>query len=124
VEETMKFSMFQSIRFKLITLCLCLLLIPSLIAGLISYGQSKSGLDHSGEVQLKNDVRLVISMITALDQQIKQGKISLEEAQEFVKKQILGEKNAQGQRPINKRFDLGEYGYMFIYDQKGIGLRV
>jgi methyl-accepting chemotaxis protein len=117
-----KMFLFQSIRTKLITLCLLLLLVPSLIIGIVGYQQSKNSLDDSGKVQLKNDVRLVIAMIDALNQQVKAGKLSLEDAQEMVKQQILGKKNAEGKRPINKKFDLGENGYMYVYSQDGFFL--
>jgi methyl-accepting chemotaxis protein len=114
--------LFRSIRMKLITLCLLLLLVPSLIIGMIAYQQSKNGLNQSGEVQLKNNVRFTVAMIEALDQQVKAGKVSLEEAQESVKQQILSKKDADGKRQISKRFDMGQYGYLFVYDQKGNSL--
>jgi methyl-accepting chemotaxis protein len=104
---------------KLIALCLLLLLIPSLIIGTVAYQQAKNSLDRSGEIQLKNDVRFVIAMIDALDKQVKEGSITLEEAQEMVKQQILGVKDAEGKRPINKKFDLGENGFIFVYSQDG-----
>jgi methyl-accepting chemotaxis protein len=109
---------FRTIRTKLILLCSLLLLVPSLVIGMIAYNQSKASLDLGGQVQLKNDVRYVIAMIDALHQQVKKGQLPLEEAQETVKQQILGAKSADGKRPINKKFDLGESGYMFIYDDK------
>jgi methyl-accepting chemotaxis protein len=114
--------LFRSIRMKLIILCLLLLLVPSLIIGIIAFQQSKNGLDQSGQVQLKNNVRFTIAMIEALDQQVKAGKISLEDAQESVKQQILSKKNADGKRQISKRFDMGQYGYLFVYDIKGNSL--
>jgi methyl-accepting chemotaxis protein len=121
--KTMKtILLFSSIRMKLIALCLFLLLVPCLIIGIVGYQQSKSSLDDGGRVQLKNNVRFTMAMIESLDQQVKQGNISLEEAQESVKQQILGKKKADGNRPISKRFDMGEYGYLFVYDEKGNSL--
>ncbi|WP_159888443.1 methyl-accepting chemotaxis protein [Paenibacillus puerhi] len=113
---------FRSIRMRMIMLCMVLLLIPCLIIGLVSYHETKSRLTDSGKMQLKNDVQLVLEMIEALDIQVKSGKVSLEEAQEQVKQQILGKKDANGHRPINRKIDLGQYGYIFIYDQKGNAL--
>ncbi|TJY42603.1 methyl-accepting chemotaxis protein [Cohnella pontilimi] len=115
----MKMLAIRSIRTKLIVLCLIMLLIPTVITGLVGYEKAKSALDDSGKVQLKNDVRYVIAMIGALDEQVKSGAIKLDDAQERVKQIILGEKNSEGKRPITDRFDLGENGYMFIYDVKG-----
>lgn len=116
------FEKFRSIRIRLITLCLALLIIPCLIVGLLSYNEAKGRLTDSGKMQLKNDVQLVLEMIEALDTHVKAGNISLEEAQEQVKTQILGEMDEDGKRPINKKIDLGEHGYIFVYDQKGNAL--
>jgi methyl-accepting chemotaxis protein len=118
-----KFNLYlRSIRMKMIVLCLLLLLVPSLVIGLVGYNQSKMSLDESGKIQLKNDVRLVIAMIDALDKQVKAGLLTKEEAQEMVKQEILGPKNADGKRPINKKLDLGENGYMYVYSQDGFFL--
>jgi methyl-accepting chemotaxis protein len=114
------FFTFRSIRMKLISICLLLLLIPSLVVGIVGYQQSKQSLNDGGKVQLKNNVRQIIGLIDVLSQQVKAGKLSLEEAQELVKVQMLGKKDADGKRPINKKIDLGQYGYMYVYDQKGV----
>jgi methyl-accepting chemotaxis protein len=111
---------FRSIRTKLISLCLLLLLIPSLIIGIVGYQQSKNSLDDAGKIQLKNNVRVYLGMIDVLNQQVKVGKLSLEGAQELVKQQMLGKKDAGGKRPINKKIDMGQFGYMYVYDQKGV----
>lgn len=113
---------FRSIRFKMIMLCLVLLLIPSLLIGIMGYNQAASKLTDSGKMQLKNDVQLVLAMIAALDTEVKAGNIKLEDAQEQVKIQILGKKDAEGKRPINRNIDLGEHGYIFVYDQQGNAL--
>lgn len=108
-----------SLRTKLIIICLLLLAIPSLIIGGVGYQMSKIQLDQSGKVQLKNDVRLVIGMIDMMSQEVKAGHIKLEDAQEKVKEEILGKKDASGKRPINKRFDLGKNGYFIVLDKQG-----
>ncbi|WP_167568873.1 methyl-accepting chemotaxis protein [Brevibacillus migulae] len=81
---------------------------------------SKQALDKSGEMALKNNVKQVIEMIKVLDQQVKAGKLPLKEAQESVIASILGEKRADGTRPINKAIDVGPNGYIFIMDQTGM----
>lgn len=53
-----------------------------------------------------------------LNEQVEAGFITLEEAQEKVKIAILGELAPDGTRPINKDFDLGENGYIFVADSK------
>ncbi|WP_133309173.1 methyl-accepting chemotaxis protein [Aeribacillus pallidus] len=108
-----------TIRMKLMTISFLLLTIPLVILGLLSYQKTTSSLNKLGEKNLKNSVEMTIELIDALNKEVEKGTLSLEEAQEQVKVAILGEKNADGKRSINKNFDLGENGYMYIIDQKG-----
>lgn len=104
---------------KLSFICLILLIVPSLTIGLVSYNKAKNELNQSGMQDLKNQVRMTLQMINSFDEQVKSGKISLEEAQEKVKISILGPKDAQGKRPINKQIETGKNGYISVYDTKG-----
>lgn len=108
------------IRTKLIIVSLLLLAVPSLIIGVIGYSSAKQSLDELGAIGLQNDVRLVIKLIESLDQQVKSGALSLEDAQELVKIEILGEKDPEGKRPIDKSVDIGENGYYFVMDSEGL----
>ncbi|WP_203364539.1 methyl-accepting chemotaxis protein [Bacillus sp. REN10] len=99
---------------------LVLLAVPALVVGLISYEQSKEELNELGKKNLKNDVQFVLATIEVLNKQVEKGSLPLEEAQEQVKEMILGPKQKDGTRPIADRFDLGESGYMYIMDHKGI----
>ena len=110
---------FKSIKTKLIAFSLLLLMIPLVVLGFFSYQQSKSNLEIVGKENLKNSVEMTIAMIEQLNQEVQAGKIPLTEAQEKVKVLILGEKDAEGKRPINKNIKLGENGYIFIVDQEG-----
>lgn len=107
------------IRSKLIIVSLLLLAIPSLIIGLIGYTSAKRSLDELGATGLKNDVRLAIKLIETLDKQVKTGALSLKEAQEEVKEQLLGEMDVEGKRPIDQSVDIGENGYYFVIDTEG-----
>ncbi|UFJ40573.1 methyl-accepting chemotaxis protein [Brevibacillus humidisoli] len=109
-----------SIRSKLFLISLLLLVVPTLIVGMIGYQQSKYALDQMGQVTLQNAVKQTIGLIKALDEEVKEGHISLEEAQERVKVAILGEKTADGKRPIQKEINLGPNGYLYILDEKGL----
>src|SRR5699024_5568160 len=86
---------------------------------IFSYQKSASSLDDLGATNLQNSVEMTIEMIEALDEEVENGNLSLKEAQEKVKVSILGEKDSEGLRPINKDIDLGEFGYMFIADSNG-----
>lgn len=111
-----------NIRTKLIVICLLLLAIPSIIVGVVGYNIAKSELDDAGAIGLKNSVKLAIITINSLNQAVENGEMSLIEAQEFVKSQLLGEKRPDGTRPITTNIDLGENGYFFILDREGLTL--
>src|SRR5690625_6998319 len=58
-------------------------------------------------------------MIDALNDEVEDGDLTIEEAQEQVKIAVLGEMDEDGSRPINKKIDLGEHGYIFILADDG-----
>ncbi|MGK0468454.1 methyl-accepting chemotaxis protein [Clostridium sp.] len=108
------------IKKKLIMVTLLLLLIPVLTLGLISYMGAKGELEESGKILLKNSVEMTLQVISGDQKLVDAGEITLDEAQEHVREYMLGEKNADGTRPINKSVSLGESGYMFAYTQAGV----
>ncbi len=110
---------FRSIKAKLISFSLLLLMIPLITLGYLSYQQSKSNLESVGKENLRNSVEMTIAMIEQFNQEVEAGNLSLDEAQEKVKVAILGEMDSEGKRPINKNIKLGESGYIFVVDQKG-----
>lgn len=110
---------FRTLKPKLVIMCLALLILPSLIIGLYSHKLAKESLDTSGQIGLQNQVRMTIRTIEILDKQVHAGTLKLEDAQEAVRQYVLGEKTADGKREINNQIDVGENGYMFIYDQEG-----
>ena len=111
-----------TVRKKLITVTLLLLAIPSLVIGLIGFSTAKSNLEDQGKIGLKNNVNMALEMIKSLNEEIENGHLTLEEAQERFRVAILGEKQADGTRPINKNIDMGEYGYFVVYDEAGKNL--
>jgi methyl-accepting chemotaxis protein len=114
-----KIIQWKSLRTKLIAMCLLLLAIPCIVVGGIGYIQSKNQLNDAGKNLLQSDVRFVHSMIHALNDEVKKGHLTLAEAQEKVKQEILGPKNAEGKRPVPNKFNLGSNGYVFVYDEQG-----
>lgn len=110
---------FNSIKSKLILVSVMLLLTPLAVLGIFSYQKSENSLNDLGATNLKNSVEMTIGMIEALNAEVEMGKLSLDEAQERVKILVLGEKQADGTRPINTNIDLGENGYIFILDDEG-----
>jgi len=108
-----------SIRNKLILVSLLLLIIPTLSVGLISYSISKDELNTNGEIILKNGVKQGMDMLEFAQDQVNKGHMDLEEAQDLVKSYLVGEKNSDGTRTINKHVDLGLNGYFWIMDGEG-----
>ena len=88
----------------------------------MGYNTSKNGLNELGEIGLQNSVHLAVQLMDVLNDEVEKGHMTLEEAQERIKVELLGEMNEDGNRPINPRVNLGEYGYFFIVDQKGLSV--
>lgn len=116
----MKMKIRGSIRVKLVSVMVALLVLPSLLIGFISYYSAKDEMNMQGEIILKNSVKMVLQLIDAKQEEVKRGQLSLEEAQEQVKQYLLGEMGEDGTRPINKEIDLGKNGYFIVYDQEGL----
>lgn len=98
---------------------LIFLSIPSLLIGIIGYRSSVSSLNNLGSESLQTNVRLTVEMIGALEQQVKEGKVTLAAAQEELKEAILGKKDVNGKRPINPRLNMGKHSFIFIINSKG-----
>lgn len=93
-----------------------------MILGLSSYSLSKNELDQSGEAQLKNQVKMTIAMINLLNEEVEAGNLTLEEAQEKLRQEILGEKDAENKRPINTDYTVGETGYVFAVNEDAVSV--
>lgn len=118
----MKFLQFNSLRTKFFLICFMLLIIPSLVIGIVGYQDSKKELSESGKDQLKNSVRLTIGMINTLDQEVKAGHLSLEEAQERIRVEILGPKGEDNRRTINEKYIIGETGYLYAVNKDAVSV--
>lgn len=108
------------VRAKLGVFSMLLLLLPTLVVGYTNYQVAKEETDNLIRGDLANTVRLAIETIAVMDEAVKKGTLSLEDAQEQVKTLLLGPKEASGERPINQKIDLGENGYFFVLDDKGV----
>ena len=115
-----KRSFRSSIKSKLVLISSLLLLISNVLIGTISYNVAKNQLEQSGKELLKNSVEMTLQYINENQSLVDQGKLTLEDAQEKVREYMLGKKDAEGKRPINKNIHLGENGYLLAYTQEGI----
>ncbi|MBU3144048.1 methyl-accepting chemotaxis protein [Clostridium sp. CF012] len=109
-----------NIRKKLIMVTGLLLLIPVFTLGIISYEVAKKELQESGKVLLKNSVEMTLQVIDENQKLVAGGKLTLDEAQERVREYMLGKRNSDGTRPINKNLSLGKSGYLLAYTQEGV----
>ncbi|MCL6577436.1 methyl-accepting chemotaxis protein [Kyrpidia sp.] len=115
-------TMISSLKSKLLIMSLALTVIPSLLIGLIAYEITQGQLEQAGKAQLKQDVLHVIALIEQADKQVKAGKMTLSDAQEMIKQEVLGPMNEKGQRPINPKFAIGAYGFMFATNDAGVNV--
>lgn len=118
----MKTIRFNALRPKFLLLCLLLLAVPSLLLGYLAYNTSKQQLDASGQAQLKSSVRLAIAMINNLDKEVEAGHLTLEQAQDMFREEILGPKGTDNTRPINSKYVVGQSGYLYAVDKSGISV--
>jgi methyl-accepting chemotaxis protein len=109
-----------AIRSKLILVTGVLLVIPVLALGLVSYFVAKGQLENSGKILLKNSVEMTLQVIDVNQKLVEERKLTLDEAQENVRVFMLGKKQSDGTRPINKNLSLGQNGYLLAYTQGGI----
>lgn len=110
---------FHSIKGKLLLFSMLLLFIPTITVGVFSYMQAKGSLDDVGEQVIRNSVYDAMLLVQQTNQQVEQGLLTLEEAQELVKEQLIGPKQADGTRTMMNEADLGEYGYVYILEDDG-----
>jgi len=109
-----------AIRSKLILVTGVLLIIPILVLGLVSYYVAKGELENNGKILLKNSVEMTLKVIDENQKLVDEGKLTLDEAQEHVREYMLGKKNSDGTRPINKNLSLGQNGYLLAYTKDGV----
>jgi methyl-accepting chemotaxis protein len=109
-----------TIRAKLVLVTGLMLVIPILTLGLVSYNIAKGELENSGKILLKNSVDMTLQVIEENQKLVVEKKLTLDEAQERVREYMLGKKQANGTRPINKNLSLGQSGYLLAYTQDGI----
>ncbi|MEC0124602.1 methyl-accepting chemotaxis protein [Paenibacillus pabuli] len=107
----------RSLRTKLVTLCLAILIVPMIVIGFTSYTVSKNEMNESGKAALENSVNMVIGMINLLNEQVESGDLTLEQAQEKLRVELLGEKNADNKRPVKSEYTVGETGYPWAVDK-------
>lgn len=108
-----------SIKLKLILFTVSLLLFSCLSIGIPSFYVASSEMNKQGEITLKNGVNMALMLIDAKYADVKKGSLALDDAQEEIKRYLIGEKNEDGTRTISTPIDLGKNGYFVIYNAEG-----
>lgn len=112
----------MNIKPKLLIMFTFLLVIPGIVVSYFGFQNTKNSVDELTEKGLKGSVELAIELIEAQQKAVDAGIITLEEAQEEVKRQLIGDKEGDGSRELSGKFELGENGYFMIFDHKGNAL--
>ena len=102
----------KTLRNKIIYLTSILLLVPLVVTGITLYTISKNQLEEELILELKLRAEMTIGMIGILNEDVKNDVLSLEEAQEKLRSELLGEKNAEGGRSVKEQYVIGSTGYI------------
>lgn len=112
----------HSVRNKLVGLAIIVILIPTLLIGIVNYIVAKNELDSVGRLGLQNGALGITQLISTLDNQVKLGNLTLEEAQEMARSQIIGTKNTDGTRTITNDITYGDNFYFYAVTEDGIAV--
>ncbi|WP_249713307.1 cache domain-containing protein, partial [Bacillus cereus] len=74
------------------------MLISTVLVGTVNYVVVKGELDQVGRQSLKNGTLGILELMAQLDAQVQKGNITLEEAQESARTQIVG-KSVEDNKP-------------------------
>ncbi len=110
----MKKKKTRSIKIKLLMLTLITLIIPVIVIGISVFFISKDQLIETEKENLQTNTDMTIGMIGLLHQQVSAGYISLEDAQQQLKEEILGE-----EEQVYQGYDFGEDGELSAIDKDG-----
>lgn len=111
--------MSHSVRNKLVSLAIIVILIPTILIGVVNYFVAKKELDTVGRLGLQNGALGITQLISTLDNQVKLGNLSLEEAQEDVRNHMIGAKNADDTRTITNTITYGDNFYFYAVTDDG-----
>ena len=110
----------MSVRNKLMALAAIVIILPLLVVGTVSYFVAKNELDTIGQLGLQNGTYAILDLIEELDDQVQNGALTLEEAQEKARVQIVGAKHADGTRSIDNPAKYGENFYFYVVKEDGV----
>jgi len=102
---------------------LVLSLIPMILVGGLGYYLSKDAMIDQGREQLKKSVDVAYQMAEEYNQRVKNGEITLDEAQELYREQLVGPKINGGKRELaNKSLVIGEGDFLYAFNSDGVAV--
>lgn len=101
---------------------LFLLILPMVIVGATAKFTGEGQFIEAGKTEMIQGTKMVIGMISLLNEEVEAGHLTLAEAQEKLRVEVLGEMDADGNRPINEQYIIGESGYVFATDDSFVGV--
>ncbi|KUF34376.1 cache domain-containing protein [Lysinibacillus fusiformis] len=110
----------KSVRNKLVSLAIIVILISTVLVGTVNYIVVKGELDQVGRQSLKNGTLGILELIAQLDAQVQKGNITLEEAQESARTQIVGKRVEDNKRSIDNPVKYGDNFYFYAFQDSGI----
>lgn len=110
----------KSVRNKLVSLAIIVILLSTGLVGTVNYMVVKEELDQVGRDSLKNGTLGILELIAQLDTQVQNGKLTLEEAQESARTQIVGNKIEDNKRSIDNPVKYGDNFYFYAFQDSGI----
>ncbi len=110
----------KSVRNKLVSLAIIVILISTVLVGTVNYIVVKGELDQVGRQSLKNGTLGILELIAQLDAQVQKGNITLEEAQESARTQIVGKRVEDNKRSIDNPVKYGDNFYFYAFQDSGM----
>jgi methyl-accepting chemotaxis protein len=113
----MKVQFVQSLRFKMLTLIVSVIIITAAALGFSSYFMAKQQLIEAGKLDLSNTVQGALTVMERFQQQEEFLMLSREEAQQQAAELLVGPKINDNKRDFTKSgFLYKDNGYIFVYD--------
>src|SRR5699024_10542723 len=109
----------MKLKAKLLIMFVVLLVIPGLAISYFGYQNTNNSVDELTKKGLKGNVQIALELIESQQKSVESGMLTIEEAQEQVKTQLIGNKDTNNIRENHGKFDLGEHGYFVIFDSEG-----
>ncbi|GLC90035.1 methyl-accepting chemotaxis protein [Lysinibacillus piscis] len=114
--------MMKSVRAKLVMLAVIVILFSTVLVGTVNYFVAKNELETLGRQSLKNGTLGLVELIAQLDDQVQAGYLTLAEAQEQARIQMIGKKIEDGKRSIDNPVTYGDEFYFYALLDNGIAI--